>query len=207
MKSPESLEAHAVDVAATRFEAAGVVTGRTRVEEPDAGAEGTLAVGIRMQGFARGALDEGEAPHPLGARRRWPLRPDPARATVAELVAVERVADVEVLGADRRGRRPERRVDRVRRLPRGPVGVGIPDRAAAEVEPAPATLGVADPAPGWQRRGVAHGGEAVVRTHVAGSGHRRSYPGRRTPPPPRRCRKRGVEIGLGAFAAKGWVLL
>ena len=47
---------------------------------------------------------------------------------------------------------------------RGPVGVGVPDRAAAFAEPAPAVLGIAEPAARRERRRVAHRDQPVVRS-------------------------------------------
>src|SRR6185312_8546055 len=203
----ERAEAHAVEVAAARRRLTAIVAAPARIEEADAGADRALAVGVGVERLAAGALDEGEAPNPLGPRRRGPLRADPARTPVAELVAVERVPQVEELRAGSRRRGAHRGDYRARPFCRRPVGVAVPDRAAALAEPAPAHLRIADPAPRGEGGRVPHRHQPVIRTTVAGGGHRGMNPAQRLRHAPLHRRQRDIDVGLGGAATERGVLL
>ncbi len=200
------LQPHAAGEAAAGGRPAGVVASWPQVEQADAGADRALAVGVRVQGLAGRALGEGEAPDPLGGGGGGAGRPDSLGPAVAELVAVERAAEVEELGAGLCRRGSHRRHDRARAASRGPVRVGVPERAAALVEPAPSLLGVAEPGAGRERRGVAHRHQAVVAAPVAGGRHRPPHADQGAADPAPGGGQGRVDLGLGVTAAVDRVL-
>src|SRR5680860_962239 len=100
MTLSQPLQAHAVLVAVSGRRVASEVAGWLgSVVEGDANADRALTVGVGMEGLAQRAGGEAEAAHPLGRGRVGAVGADPPGAAVAELVAVERVPEVEELGA------------------------------------------------------------------------------------------------------------
>jgi hypothetical protein len=116
-------------------------------------------------------------------------------------VAVEGVAEVEELAAAAGRHLAQGGDDRIDPGPGRPVGVGVPERAAAFGQPAPAGLRVAQPAAGRERRGVAAEDEAVVALVVAGAAHRPPHAVEDPGDAPASARQQGVDLGLGVAVA------
>src|SRR5262249_34256322 len=152
-----------------RFGATGPFAAGAGVEEGEAAAEGALAVGVGVERFAAAALGDGEAADPLGAGLGGTGVADPVRAAVAELVAVEGMAEVEELGAGDGGHLAQGGDYRIDRGGGGPIGVGVPERAAAFGQPLPLGLRIAQPAAGREGGGVAAEHQPVVAAAVAGA--------------------------------------
>ena len=155
-----------------------------------------------MERFAGRALGEREATEPLCGQRRRATRTDSFRPPVAELVAVEGVGQVQVLGTGRR-RCPPQRFGQIGGRPiRRPVGISVPDRAPPFGQSTPPVLRVPEPATLRERRRVARRDEPVVGTRVAVRPHHPPHPMQSRGDSPRGIGKRFLDARL-RFAMAG----
>jgi hypothetical protein len=106
------------------------------------------------------------------------------------------MGQVQVLGAGGRRRGLERFAEVDGRPVGGPIGVGVPDRAAAFGQPRPTVLGIAEPSAFGKWRRVSHRNEPVVRAVVSRLAHRSPHPVQSSGHRTRRGRQRPTDLRL-----------